>query len=50
MKTALLGLGAVLLIAWVLGVVVFKVAGFFIHALLIIGAIVLIAGFVRRVT
>jgi hypothetical protein len=38
----------VLIIAWVLGLVVFKVAGFLLHLLLVVGAIMLIAGLVRR--
>ncbi len=45
----LIALGIVLVIAWVLGLVVFKVAGFLIHLLLIVGAVMLIVGLVRRV-
>jgi hypothetical protein len=41
----LVGLGALLVIAWIVGFVVFKVAGFLIHVLLIVGAVILIAGF-----
>jgi hypothetical protein len=44
----LITLGIVLVLLWVLGFVVFKTAGFLIHLLLIIGAIALISGFVRR--
>jgi hypothetical protein len=44
----LIGLGMVLVLLWVLGFVVFKTAGFLIHLLLIVGAIALISGFVRR--
>lgn len=44
----LVAIGAVLLVAWVLGFIVFKTAGFFIHLLLIVGAIMLILGLVRR--
>ena len=42
-------LGIVLIVAWVLGLAVFKVAGFLIHLLLIVGAILLIMGLIRRV-
>ena len=42
-------LGIVLIVAWVLGLVVFKVAGFLIHLLLIVGAVMLIVGLIRRV-
>ena len=42
-------LGIVLIVAWVLGLVVFKVAGVLIHLLLIVGAILLIMGLIRRV-
>ena len=43
------GLGAVLVIIWAVGFVVFKVAGLLIHLLLIVGAIMLIMGLIRRV-
>jgi hypothetical protein len=36
-----------LVVAWVLGFVVFKVAGVLIHVLLIVGAVILIAGLVK---
>jgi hypothetical protein len=42
-------LGIVLIIVWIMGFVVFKLAGFLIHLLLIAGAILLIVGLVRRV-
>jgi hypothetical protein len=48
MRGMLITLGIVLMMLWVLGFVVFKTAGFLIHLLLIIGAIALISGFVRR--
>jgi hypothetical protein len=44
----LVPLGILLLIAWLVGLVVFKVAGFLIHLLLIVGAIMLIASFFKR--
>lgn len=42
-----LGLGILLLIAWVLAFVVFHVAGFFIHLLVIFAVISIILHFVR---
>lgn len=47
---ALLILGLVLLVLWVLAVVAFKVAAFAIHLLLIVGIILIVAHFVRRGT
>jgi hypothetical protein len=44
----LLGLFIVLLIAWLLGFVVFHVSSFLIHVLLILAVISLIVHFVRR--
>lgn len=44
----LVAIGVVLVILWVLGLVVFKVAGFLIHLLLLVGAIMLIMGLVQR--
>ncbi|MBA3319385.1 MAG: lmo0937 family membrane protein, partial [Gemmatimonadales bacterium] len=41
-------LGVVLIVAWVVGFVVFKVAGALIHLLLFVGAIMLIVGLIRR--
>lgn len=46
----LIPIGILLVIAWVLGFVVFKVAGFLIHLLIIVGIIMLIAGLFRRVS
>ena len=46
----LVSIGILLLIAWVVGFVVFKVAGFLIHLLIIVGIIMVIAGFFRRVS
>ena len=40
-------LGLVLIVAWVLGFAVFHTAGFLIHLLLIVGAILLVMHFVR---
>ena len=45
---ALVTLGIVLLVAWVLGFLVFKTAGFLIHLLLIVGAVMLLIGLVKR--
>ena len=42
-----IGLGVILLIAWILAFAVFHVAGFFIHLLLIVAAISLIWHFVK---
>lgn len=39
----------VLFVAWILGFVVFHVAGFFIHLLIILAIIALILQFVRKV-
>jgi hypothetical protein len=50
MRAGLIGLGVLLLILWVVGFVVFKAAGFLIHLLVIVGIVMLIAGFLRRVT
>jgi Family of unknown function (DUF5670) len=44
----LVPIGILLVIAWVLGLVVFKVAGFLIHLLVIVGIIMLIMGFFKR--
>ncbi|HEX6106874.1 MAG TPA: lmo0937 family membrane protein [Gemmatimonadales bacterium] len=49
-KSSLVTIGLVLVVLWILGFAVFKVAGFLIHLLLIVGAVVLIAGLVKRVT
>ncbi len=38
------------MIAWVVGFLVFKVAGILIHLLIIVGIIMLIVGFFRRVS
>jgi hypothetical protein len=46
----LVPLGILLVIAWVVGFLVFKLAGFLIHLLLIVGAIMLIVGFFKRVS
>jgi hypothetical protein len=44
----LVSIGMVLLVAWVVAFLVFKTAGFLIHLLLIVGAIMLLIGLVRR--
>lgn len=46
----MLGLALVLLVVWVLCVVVFKIAVFAVHILLILGIIALVMHFVRRGT
>lgn len=46
----LIGFGIFLLILWVVGFVVFKVAGFLIHLLVLVAIVMLIAGLFRRVT
>jgi hypothetical protein len=46
----LISLGVLLVIAWVVAFVVFKLAGFLIHLLLIVGAIMLIVGFFKRMS
>jgi hypothetical protein len=45
----LISIGILLVVAWVVGFLVFKVAGFLIHLLVIIGIIMLVVGFFRRV-
>jgi hypothetical protein len=47
--TGLVSLGVLLIIAWVFGFIIFKIAGLLIHLLLIVGAIMLIMGLIRRV-
>jgi uncharacterized protein DUF5670 len=47
---ALVPIGILLVIAWVFGFLVFKVAGILIHLLVIAGLIMLIVGFFRRVS
>lgn len=46
----LIPIGIVLVIVWVVGLVVFKVAGFLIHLLVIVGIIMLIVGFFKRLS
>jgi hypothetical protein len=46
----LVSLGVVLLVAWVVAYLVFKTAGFLIHLLLIVGAVMLLFGLLKRVT
>jgi hypothetical protein len=45
----LIPLGILLVVAWVLGFVVFKLAGLLIHLLIIVGVIMLIVGLFKRV-
>jgi len=44
----LVSLGVLLIIAWAVAFVVFKVAGFLIHLLVIVGVIMLLVGFFKR--
>jgi hypothetical protein len=44
----LVSLGILLVVAWIVGLVVFKVAGFLIHVLLLVGAIMLLLALIRR--
>ena len=46
----LIAAGIVLLVAWGLGFIVFKAAGFLIHLLLIVGVIMLLVGLAKRVS
>jgi hypothetical protein len=46
----LVSIGIVLIIAWAVAFVVFKLAGFLIHLLLIVGAIMLLVGLFRRMS
>ena len=46
----LVSIGIVLVIAWVIGFLVFKIAGVLIHLLVIVGVIMLVLGFFRRVS
>jgi predicted anti-sigma-YlaC factor YlaD len=44
----LVSLGVMLVVLWAVAYLVFKTAGFLIHLLLIIGAIMLVIGLVKR--
>jgi hypothetical protein len=46
----LIPIGIMLVVAWVLGFVVFKLAGFLIHLLIIVGIIMLLVGLFKRVS
>jgi hypothetical protein len=46
----LIPIGILLVVAWVVGFLVFKLAGFLIHLLVIVGIIMLIAGVIRRLS
>lgn len=45
----LVALGILLVILWAVAFVVFKIAGLFIHLLLIVGVVMLILGLIRRI-
>lgn len=44
----LVSIGMLLVVAWIVGLVVFKVAGFLIHVLLLVGALMLVIGLIKR--
>ncbi len=44
----LVSIGIVLLVLWAVAYLVFKTAGFLIHLLLIVGAIMLVIGLLKR--
>lgn len=46
----LIGLGALLVVLWVVALLVLKVAGFFIHVLLLAGVALLVWGAIKRAT
>jgi len=46
----LIGLGIFLLIVWALAFVVFKAAGLLIHLVVILAIVMLVTGFIRRLT
>ena len=45
----LVPIGILLVVVWVVGFLVFKVAGFLIHLLIIVGIIMLIVSFFKRI-
>lgn len=47
---ALIGLGGLLLVLWVVAWLVLKVTGFFIHLLLVVGVVLLVWGAIKRAT
>jgi Family of unknown function (DUF5670) len=44
----LVGIGILLIVVWIVAGLLFKTAGFLIHLLLIVGAIMLIVGLLKR--
>jgi len=50
MTVGLIGLAVLLAIAWLVGLVVFKVAGFALHVVLVLALITFIASFFTRRT
>jgi hypothetical protein len=46
----MVALGTLLVIAWVVGFLVFKIAGLLIHLLLLVGVIMLLLSFLRKAT
>jgi hypothetical protein len=48
-KSAWITVGIALLLVWMLSFLVFKVAGFLIHVLLVVAGIAILIGLVRRV-
>lgn len=47
---SLVPIGILLVIAWVVGYLVFKLAGFLIHLLVIVGIIMLVVGLFRKMS
>jgi hypothetical protein len=45
-----ISIGILLVIAWIVGFLVFKLAGFLIHLLVIVGVIMLIVGLFKRMS
>jgi hypothetical protein len=46
----MVALGTLLVIAWLVGFLVFKIAGLLIHLLLLVGVIMLLLSFLRKAT
>jgi hypothetical protein len=48
--SSFISIGILLVIAWIVGFLVFKLAGFLIHLLVIVGVVMLLVGFFKRVS
>ena len=44
----LVSVGALLIVVWLAALVIFKVAGFLIHLILLVGLVMLVLGLIRR--